>query len=117
MSNPTRDGDPFDDLYTPPVPAAPDRAFVARLRRRLVDALAVAADGTMLPTVDLDQPSTTAAIGADRSHDETNAAMTDTTITRTSPAITPYLAVAGAAAAIDWYIDIFGAVETVYRLL
>lgn len=117
MSNTTRDGDPLDDLYVPHEAAAPDRAFVARLRRRLVDALAIAPDGTELPTIELARPTTTtattAAAGADRSRHETSTAMTDTTAIRTTPAITPYLSVAGAAAAIDWYTSVFGAVETV----
>lgn len=113
MSNPTRDGDPLDDLYAPPAPAAPDRAFVARLRRRLVDTLAIAPDGTELPTVELARPTTTAATGADRPRHETSTAMTDTTLNRTSAGITPYLCVDGAAAAIEWYTSIFGAVEMV----
>lgn len=113
MSDPTRNGDPLDGLYSPPEPAMPDPAFVARLRRRLVDTLATAADGTALPVVELTRPVETTASGVDRPRHETSTAMTDTTIPRTSVAITPYLCVAGAAAAIDWYTSIFGAVETV----
>lgn len=115
MSDPTHNGDPLDGLYSPLEPAMPDPAFVARLRRRLVDTLAIAPDGADLPTIELAQPATrtTTAAGMDRSPHETSTAMSDTTIPRTSTAITPHLSIAGAAAAIDWYTSVLGAVETV----
>jgi uncharacterized glyoxalase superfamily protein PhnB len=114
MSDLSREDDPFGVLHAPNESATPDPAFVARLRRRLVDVLAVAADGTALPTIELAPPASHSlvATGSDRSPDDTRTAMTDTT-TRTRSAITPYLCVAGAAAAIDWYTSVFGAVETV----
>lgn len=92
--------DPFEQLRLPEDPAAPDPRFVARLRNRVVAALADAG----LATVDL--PSRTApATDADEPP--------SVTAPDTTPTITPYLCVAPAAAAIDWYVAVLGAVEQV----
>jgi uncharacterized glyoxalase superfamily protein PhnB len=85
--------DPFDALRSFTVPSAPRPEFTATLRRRLAAAL----DPDRVHTAD--------------TTDTTEApAMATTTITR-SP-LSPYLMVAGAAAAIDWYRDALGAIET-----
>jgi len=87
------DRDPFDDLRLPQVPLAVDPAFAARLRRQI--------EAALHPTPD----------------PENEATMTDTSTTSATATIgrttlVPYLAVTGAAAAIDWYKDVFGAIET-----
>lgn len=87
--------DPFDALRLPAAPLAPRPAFAAELRSRLAAALS--------PT---DPEPTT------RPPQETPMSDTATQATATAPALVPYLAVAGAAAAIDWYRDVLGAIET-----
>jgi uncharacterized glyoxalase superfamily protein PhnB len=84
--------DAFEALGLPVEPIDPDAAFVARLRRQLQDALL----------------STTNPRGGTE--------MTDTQSTAIAaefaawpPAVTPYIAVAGARQAIAWYVDVFGA--------
>jgi uncharacterized glyoxalase superfamily protein PhnB len=94
--------DPFEQLRVDDEPGTPDRRFVAALRRRVTAALT--AD---LPTIDLPQRSS-----------PVSDATTTTTASPTAPAavtstITPYLCVAGAAAAMTWYADVLGAVEQV----
>jgi uncharacterized glyoxalase superfamily protein PhnB len=72
--------DPFDALHTPIRPVDPDPEFAARLRSRLEDAILERERGAM------------------------------TTATETKPhTLTPYLAVADARAAIDFYVEVFGA--------
>lgn len=84
--------DPLEALRLPAMPIAPRSSFAGELRRRVQAAL------------------------------QEESAMTDTASTSTdaeaaTPAyarssLTPYLGVRGAAEAIDWYRDLFGAVET-----
>lgn len=85
----------FDALHTPVQPADPDRRLVERLRADLTAALTTA---VTLPDRSLD------AIG-----DTEPAGPRPRLVTR----LVPYLAVRGAAAAIDWYTTVFGARETV----
>ncbi len=73
--------DPFEQLRNAVAPAAPDPAFVTRLRARVARALSF----------------------------PQGAILTTTTIEPTSPALTPYLAVRDARAAIAWYGEVFGA--------
>ena len=84
--------DPLDALRLPDDPVAPRPEFAARLRRQIEVALDL---------VDPQQRST---------------AMPTTTSTDTAVTVTtdlqPYLSVADAAAAIDFYVAAFGAVET-----
>jgi uncharacterized glyoxalase superfamily protein PhnB len=77
--------DPLDVLFSPSAPVAPDPAFAARLRARLVRALSPVPEGDPMPT---------ATAPAERAVAE--------------PVITPYLAVADARAALDWYVDALG---------
>ena len=76
--------DPMTSLYRPSPAIAPDPGFAARLRSRLERLL-------------LDTPGGTA--------------MSETETTRQStawpPAITPYIAVADARSAIEWYVSVF----------
>jgi predicted enzyme related to lactoylglutathione lyase len=85
--------DPLRVLYTEDLPAQPDPAFAAQLRRRLESALSlpegVVMSGTATAITDLTEPSTTDA---------------------PRPAALPYLSVANARAAIAWYTDAFDAV-------
>lgn len=74
--------DPFDQLRAPVTPRDPDPAFAADLRRRLVRALRLPKG--VAPVTEQPTPSP-------------------------RPAAVPYLAVADARAAIDWYAEIFGA--------
>jgi uncharacterized glyoxalase superfamily protein PhnB len=74
--------DPLDALRLPATPVAPDPAFTRALRARLEAALA--------PEI--------------RLREEEPVPPTD--------ALTPYLSVGDAAAALAWYVDVLGAVET-----
>lgn len=73
--------DPFDALHEPVVPVDPRPDFAARLRERLSRAV-------------LDQ-------GADMTTTEREAAQ--------PPTLTPYIVVADARRALDWYVEVFGA--------
>jgi hypothetical protein len=73
--------DPLDALRSPVPPIAPDPAFAARLRARLVAAL--------------------------RRGPEPRGEPMTATLT-TDPIVTPYLAVADARRALDWYVDALG---------
>ena len=75
--------DPLEALRQPVVPIAPRQDFAVELRARLADALGLAAT-----------PSATTAVAA------------------VAPALSVYLCVRGASAAIDFYREAFGAVET-----
>ena len=90
------DRDPFDDLRLPQVPLAVDRAFAARLRRQIEAALTPTQETAMTDPIATTTATTTA----------TPDAVTG------SATLSPYLAVLDAASAIDWYRDVFGAVET-----
>ncbi len=83
--------DPLDALRTPIVPIDPDPAFARRLRARLVRSLT---DPTGGPVTDTTTPATDATSGEDAAW---------------PPALTPYIAVADARRAIDWYVEVFGA--------
>lgn len=72
--------DPLDVLFAPSSPVAPDPAFAARLRARVVRALQPE------PEPEGEPMSTLTA----------------------EPVIVPYLAVADARAALDWYVDALG---------
>ena len=89
--------DPLEQLRTPNEPVAPRDEFRWVLRRRLVEALGV--DPARIPV----DP-------ADLTYLSQEATMTTTT-TSTVSAITPYLTVHDAAAAIAFYTDAFGAIE------
>lgn len=82
--------DPLDVLRTPSAPVDPDPDFASGLRARLERALNPP-NGVAVITTPLDQPTEITAAGAG------------------SGALTPYLAVADARAAIDWYVDTLGA--------
>ena len=81
--------DPFASLRTPVVPTRPDPAFEARLRARLEDALTLP-EGVDVTNTTLEAPAATTTAAA-------------------RIALTPYLAVADARGAIEWYADVFGA--------
>ncbi|MCU1358146.1 MAG: hypothetical protein JWM89_3564 [Acidimicrobiales bacterium] len=101
MPDPT---DPFMDLRLPAAPLAPRPAFAGELRARLEAAL-----GPNTPAPAARHTTTEATMST------TDASNTDVPTTdhpSATSALTPYLAVDGAAAAIDWYRDVFGAIET-----
>ncbi|MEZ0349554.1 VOC family protein [Mycobacterium sp. pR1184] len=85
--------DPLRVLGSNDLPVQPDPAFAARLRRQLESALSlpegVVMSGTTTALADLAEPVAPQ---------------------RPRPAALPYLSVANARAAIDWYADAFGAV-------
>jgi len=78
--------DPFEALREPDVPVAPDPRFAARLRERLTRAV-----------LHHDQGGTMAV------------QMTGNRAAAWPPALTPYLVVSDARAALDWYTEVFGA--------
>jgi PhnB protein len=83
--------DAFDALRADTTPIAPSAAFTARLRARLADAASIPTD------IPADSP----------------APRTETTM---ATSLMPYLTVSDAAAAIDFYVAVFGAIED-HRLL
>ena len=99
--------DPFDALSAPIEPQEPRPSFARALRARVVDALGLdprdASPTTDLPTIDLPQRSRTmpTTTGPTRAGADPVAAV----------ALVPYLAISGAARALDWYGEVFGAVE------
>jgi len=82
--------DPLDVLRAPHTPVDPDPAFAVRLRARIERALTLPKGVTAVTTTTALDPSTDTAVAA-------------------TAALTPYLAVADARAAIDWYVDVLGA--------
>jgi PhnB protein len=91
--------DPFETLRSPYEPLVPPEDFTQQLRARVLAALGLD-DISSLPTVT--PPERTIAMSI---------AGTQTTPTATATGVTPYLTVANAAAALEWYIEAFGAVE------
>jgi uncharacterized glyoxalase superfamily protein PhnB len=93
--SPLNRNDPLSVLHADDLPVAPDPAFATRLRARLEAALS-------LPT----GSEGVAMSGTD----EAIAQLTTPPAAPPRPAALPYLTVADARAAIDWYTDAFGAV-------
>lgn len=110
---------PFTALRLPTTPLAPRPGFAAELRRRLQAALSPTDPATVTtatPTTATASTltTTTAQEATTMSTTEASTAGTPTTggtATSASPLI-PYLAVADAAAALDWYREVLGAMET-----
>lgn len=106
--------DPFDQLAVPAQPRRPRTEFTRNLRARLEAELGLApaapstgpdrAIPTITPSPRRSHMSAAAAIGADPTPTSTPTSMRPIIVT-------PYLAVAGAAAALDFYRRAFGAVE------
>jgi len=94
--------DPFEALRSPYEPRPPREEFARRLRARVVAALGLD-DGESIPTITLPERS--------RVMPATILPTTPTTPSTTATEVTPYLTVAGAAAALEWYSEAFGAVE------
>jgi PhnB protein len=93
--------DPFDALSTPIEPQTPRPGFARALRARVVEELGLdPADA--LPTIDLPQRSPTMSSTAPARPAAQAVGAT---------ALVPYLAISGAARALDWYPEAFGAVE------
>ncbi|MGI8761880.1 MAG: VOC family protein [Jatrophihabitantaceae bacterium] len=86
--------DPFHELYEPNRPVAPDPVFARRLRARIERALALPKGVLPVSTTGTADSRPGARPGEPASP---------------RPAAVPYLAVADARAAIDWYVDIFDA--------
>ncbi|HEX4982377.1 MAG TPA: VOC family protein, partial [Ilumatobacteraceae bacterium] len=83
-------------------PIAPDQAFAARLRARIAEALQ-----TIDPQVPLVQLPDRSPTMTTTEHASAPAPATATA------SLVPYVCVSDAAAAIDWYVAVFDAVETV----
>jgi uncharacterized glyoxalase superfamily protein PhnB len=99
--------DPFDALASPLEPQTPRPAFARDLRNRLVAELGLdpaTALPTDLPTIDLPPRSRTMpTTSQDRPRTEPAVA---------ANALVPYITVARGEAALDWYVEALGAVET-----
>ena len=80
--------DPFEALREPVTPVDPDPDFARRLRLRLTREVFAPTGATMTQQ--------TAAIRAEREP-------------ASPPALTPYIVVADARRAMDWYVEVFGA--------
>jgi predicted enzyme related to lactoylglutathione lyase len=87
--------DPFDALRDPIRPTRPDRGFANQLRARMLIALGLPASSSRGATM-----TTTSAVT-----DRPAALPADLP----AGAVIPYLAVADARRAIDWYVEVFGA--------
>lgn len=95
MSEPTDPQDPFEELALPVERQEPRPEFRRRLRNQLAAALGLDAEIGTVPLPERTTMSTS----------------TTRTPAVTGIEVTPYLAVAGGAAAIDWYVEALGAVE------
>lgn len=91
--------DPLEALRAPHEPVAPDPRFAARLRERLQRALALPEGVTVSDVL--------RRAAADVAHEA--ATLTRRPLPPATAALTPYLAVAGAPAALDWYEAALGA--------
>jgi PhnB protein len=91
--------DDADTVATPP----PDPAFVRGLRRDVEAALAAAHPSEQIPTRDERTPTMTSS--------SPSSTTTGAAAATNATALVPYLAVRGGTAALDWYRDVFGAVE------
>jgi uncharacterized glyoxalase superfamily protein PhnB len=80
--------DPFEALREPVTPVDPDPDFAGRLRQRLTREVFASQGGTM------SQPTT--AVQVERAP-------------AWPPALTPYIVVADARRAMNWYVEVFGA--------
>ncbi len=89
--------DPFEALATPVEPLDPRPDFARELRARLVAALA--------PTIDLPERNITMSTAT-----PSNAPSPVPAATRAT-ALVPYVCVRDGAAALAWYVDVFGATE------
>ncbi len=90
--------DPFDELREPVTPADPDPGFAERLRGRLIREVFAYSGGTMTqPTVA--QQTVTRQAGAARAERRP----------ASPPTLTPYIVVADARRALDWYVAVLGA--------
>ena len=95
--------DAFDVLRTPVSPAVPDPEFARRLRARIERALSLP-KGVTVSNLQLDIDAN------EELETEPESRSRRASMPMTSRAsITPYLAVAGAARAIEWYTEAFGA--------
>ena len=88
--------DPFEDLRLPDIPVDPDPAFAERLQARL------------LRTFDLPQGVTVSDLTIEETHPPA-APPPEPEPVRGPVAVLPYLAVAGAREAIEWYQEALGA--------
>lgn len=77
--------DPFDALYEPVVPVAPDPSFAARLRERLTRAVLTGGETEMTTTHRVEREAAW------------------------PPSLTPYIVVSDARAALTWYTEVFDA--------
>jgi PhnB protein len=95
----------FHALRAPATGAEPDPDFVVRLHTELTAALA--------PEIPLTDRSTTMPTTSSAADPATANPATADPATAGARSIVPYIAVRGAAAAIDWYASVFGARELV----
>jgi len=98
---------PFDRLRRPSTPQRPEARFAELLRSQIAAALEPVASTAAAPVAQITIPERRTTMSSTSS----------TAVTAGSPAvspalsITPYLCVADASAAIDWYASVFGATE------
>lgn len=90
--------DPFEALVSPPSPVDPDPGFAARLRTRVERALSLP-EGVIVSETTLAIDDT-----APRHHGAAPIGRADAV-----GGVTPYLIVADARRAVDWYVEVFGA--------
>lgn len=98
--------DPFDRLTTPDEPVRPDSRFATDLRDRIATALGLTeTDTDTQPTIRFQTGRPAMSTTA---HPTTTAAGAPV-----AAAVTPYLSARDAVAALDFYIEVFGAVEAI----
>jgi uncharacterized glyoxalase superfamily protein PhnB len=103
--------DPFDVLRTPVSPVTPDPQFAQGLRTRLARALSLP-KGVTVSDLQLDLDARR-ELGAESDLEGepgvSSAGLSQPTAVIARASITPYLAVSGAAEALEWYATAFGA--------
>lgn len=111
--------DAFAALALPDERQAPRPSFARSLRARLVDALQIDPSGAAapsappIPTIDLPARRPTMSTTTSTDVDAPDAAPSTTAAgVPVRSRVTPYLAAADGAAALDWYATAFGAVES-----
>jgi len=102
--------DPLEQLRAPIEPVSPPDTFARALRRRMLDALGVDPEDISRPIDQLDVRRTTMPTTSTPTA-STSATTAEAAANPGIRAVTPYLTVHDAAAAIDFYVAAFGGVE------
>ncbi|HUC35596.1 MAG TPA: VOC family protein [Acidimicrobiales bacterium] len=101
--------DPFEALLAPVAPVEPDPAFAARLRARIERALTLPKGVTVSNLTLEPEPATSERATTEPTASSAASTSVEAPTSRPLAAIVPYLAVAGAGRALEWYAEALGA--------